>query len=372
MKNNVFITGATGFLGSLIIKEILSSSEDMVHVLVRDKYATLGKSRLVSLLDRLTGEEELGKNSRERIKTWKGDVTHKDLGLNKEALEELIPTLNTIYHSAAATDLNAPLQKAEKINAQGTQNLLDFATACKEKGRLKKVNHLSTAYIAGSKTCIFKEDNLDIGQSFNNTYEESKFEAEKIVNEYRRNGLDVDIFRPGIILGRYTDGRTTNYKMFYQPLHFFSMELFDRIPARGHSKANLINVDIAARAIFLISTRSNKQSTNYHIVSPKSPNLDFILQEASEFFGFRKPDFVKPEDMDLDKEYSFIKRRMIKPYIPYFNYLTEFTMENTLAALKKEKFTFPEFDKANLKKLFEYCVKKGFIKRKRKRNAPIG
>lgn len=365
--NNIFITGGTGFLGSMLVNEILSSSDDNVHVLVRDKFAAFGKNRLITILEDLNEVERLDDAKKNRIHTYAGNITHKNLGLNKDALQDVICTIDTIYHCAAGTDLNSSIQKARTANVEGTKNVLELAELCKQKGKLKKVNHISTAYIVGNKKWIFGENDLDIGQGFNNTYEQTKFEAEKLAREYRIKDIDIDIFRPGIILGRYKNGKTTNFKMFYQPLHFFSRDLFDRIPAREHSKANMINVDIAARAIYLISAFSDKRNTTYHIVSPEVPSLDRVLTAASDFFGFRKPELVNPEEMDMSQEYTFVREKMIAPYVPYFNFLAEFDMKNTKKELTKQKFKFPEFDEENLTRLFEYCDKIGFIKRKKNR-----
>ena len=363
--NNILVTGATGFLGSLIVDEILSSSGDVLHILVRDKQASVGRDRLISTLSDARGGG-LNEAEKNRIHAYKGDITKKGLGLDRRDAADLAGTIDVIYHSAATTDINLPIAKARKINVGGTANVLDFALQCKQKGRLKKVNHISTTYVAGTGKALFKESHLDIKQGFNNTYEQSKFDAEKLVHEYRKNGLDIDIFRPSIILGRYTDGKTTNFKMFYQPLHFFALEIFEKIPAKGHSRANVINVDTAARAMVLISKRSDKPNMTYHIASPESPTFEFILDTACEYFGFKKPEVVRPEALNMVMEYSFAQERMIAPYLPYFSYLTKFDMENTLNCLKEENFTFPVFDKANLVRLFEYCEKIGFIKRKTK------
>lgn len=360
---NIFITGATGFLGSLLIDEILSSSDDVVHTLVRGDSESDARSRLMKILNEALGEAEVKKISG-RIKIYVGDITDKNLGLDRNLMSRLIDDIDVIYHTAASTDLNVPLKKIRHINVDGTRNLLDLAASCVERGRLKKVNHISTCYIVGTKRCVFKESDLDVGQSFNNTYEQSKCEAEKLVQEYRQRGLDIDVFRPSIVLGRYKDGMTTNFKMFYQPLHFFSMGLFERIPAAKDSMANLINVDIAVKAVHLIASSSKTKNMTYQIASPKSPRLEFVLDVASDYFGFDKLELVPLEKFNMDKEYSVTKKKMITPYIPYFNYFTSFDVRNTLNALKGHKFAFPEFDEVSFTKLYEYCVKAGFIKRK--------
>ncbi|MBN1353643.1 MAG: SDR family oxidoreductase [Candidatus Omnitrophica bacterium] len=367
--SNIFITGGTGFLGSSLVEEILSSSDDTVHVLVRGKNIDEARARLLSVLKELSDSNKLDKNLEERIKVYVGDITQENFGLSQKTAKYLIDTSDLIYHSAAITELNLSLEKVRGINVEGTRNVLDFALACKKNGRLKKVSYISTAYVAGTKKCIFKEKNLDIGQDFNNTYEQSKYEAEKLANKYREKGAQIDIFRPSIILGRYKDGKALKLDMLYKPLRSFSLDLFTKIPVIEGSNINLINVDIAAKAIISITNNTKNANRNYHITSPKVSTLDYILDLASEHFGFKRPELVQWEKLDFYKDYSAVERKILEPYSPYFNYQTEFDMHNTLTELKKKEFAFPDFDKENFIRLFEYCDKVGFIKRKEKNAA---
>ncbi|MFH1877557.1 MAG: SDR family oxidoreductase [Candidatus Omnitrophota bacterium] len=241
--NNIFITGGTGFLGTHIISERLRTTEDTVYTLVRGESPEQAEKYQFSQLKKVIEPGILDqKEIRSRVNICVGDIAQPWLGLETRELELLNEKIDYIYNSAAVTDLNLELEKIRKINVNGTRNVLDFAEACCKRGQLKKVNHISTAYVFGNKVCTFRETDLNIGQGFNNTYEQSKFEAEEAVMQYREKGLDIDIFRPSIILGDSKTGKTTNFKMFYQPLHFFSMELFDKIPAFTHSKPNLVNV----------------------------------------------------------------------------------------------------------------------------------
>ena len=153
--------------------------------------------------------------------------------------------------------------------------------------------------------------------------------------------------------------------MLYQPLHIFSLELLDVIPAVENAKAGLINVDTVARAIYLISKLSDKKNVNYHIVSPKPPTFGYILTLASGYFGFKKPRFVSPEKISMHESFTPVTRKIIEPYFPYFNHFTVFDMKNTLNQLKQVNFEFPEFNEDNFIRLFEYCDKVEFIRRKK-------
>ena len=94
------------------------------------------------------------------------------------------------------------------------------------------------------------------------------------------------------------------------------------------------------------------------------PTLQYILDLAGNYFGFKIPEFLSKDAFNLRKEYTPVSRMIIESFIPYFNYRARFNMENTIEALKESDFNFPEFDEGNLIRLFEYCNKCGFIRRK--------
>jgi len=356
--NKIFITGGTGFLGSEMIKEIIFTSTDHIYALVRGKTQELSEKRLLSILSKVSDGVINEEIFRQRIKVFKGDIASDKLGLEESQINEIIKNVDIIYNNAAFTDLNMAIEDIRKINVYGTRNVLDLAMRCKDNGRLQKVNHISTAYIVGKKKCVFKETDLDIDQDFNNTYEQSKFEAELLVNEYRKKDLRCDVFRPSMILGRSSNGFTSNFKMLYQPIHFIALGLFDKIPADKDGLLNLINIDTAAKLIVFISNVKKTDNTNYNIVSPEPVSFIFAVEMASLFFGFDLPEFIDSAKFDIENEYTAVMKKMIGPYLPYFKYQARFDMQNTNFVLERRNFRFPEFDKKNFFNLYEFYKNK--------------
>ena len=352
-------------MGSLLIEEFLRSTDCVIYALVRGKTKSSARTRLFEMLEKVIETRMPHEVLEERVKICLGDVSEPGLGMDDKTLARLKDAdISTIYHSAAITDLMAPITRLRKTNTLGAKNVLDLALDLRQFGVLKKINHISTAYVAGDKCCVFKESDLDVGQDFYNAYEKTKYEAELLVHEYRDKGLDIDVFRPSIILGSYKDGKTTNFKMFYQPLHFFSLMLYDRIPASPDAVPNIINIDTVAKAIYLISRNPARKNRTYHIISPKTVTLKYVFDIAEEYFGYPMPELVPGEELDMNAEYTPVLKRLIKPFIPYFNYFTEFDMKNTLEALDGTGFQFPEFDEENLLRIYDFCYRCGFIKRK--------
>ena len=354
------LTGSTGFLGSFLAKELLDKNY-FLYLLARPKKNKSAFERVIESL-KFVYEDEWTDKLLSRIKVISGDITQDNLGIHsKKEIEELIKEVEIIFHSAALAELRVPLEKIRKINVEGTRNILKFALKCKEKGRLKKVNHISTAYVVGKKITNFSEDMLDLGQEFNNTYEQSKFEAELLINEFREKGLKISIFRPSIIMGDSKTGKTNNFRMFYQPLHFFSLEIYKRFPANLKCAQNLINIDTVAKAVSILG--EIEENSTYHIVSPEDTSVEFFMKLVSEYFGVELPEFIPVEEFDFN-EWTSAQKTLAEPYIPYFNFKTKFLSQKTQQLLEEYDFTYPKIDENNLFNIFEYCCKRNFIKRK--------
>lgn len=359
-KSTVFLTGAAGFLGSYILT-ILLKEEHRVYALVRSRKDKSAHDRVLELIR--FWDKSLLKKATRQLRVVDGDILYPDLGIqSRDILEELRSKTEIIIHSAAVAKLREPLESIRKPNVEGARNVLEFALTCKN---LKKVNHISTAYVVGDKKGMtFTEEMLDIGQGFYNTYEQSKFEAEKLVHEYRAKGLDISIFRPSMVMGDSKEGKTTDFRLIYEPLHFFSRGIYDAFPANPKCFQNLVNVDTVGKALYLLCQRPGNNT--YHLVAPKETNVSLFMKFAGRFFGFKMPRFIPAQRFD----YSIltpVQKALAEPYIPYFNYTTRFSSELTQKALKECKYTLPQVTLTHLRRVLLYCCKRGFIKKGKRR-----
>lgn len=357
---NILLTGATGSVGSYLLK-ILLENKNKVYVLARAKGNKCARDRVLDIL-RFWDEALIDKNLINNLHIIEGDITLPNLGMtSKKDIELLVSDVEVIFHSAAAIDFRMPLEMARKINVIGTRNVLDFALNCKKRGTLKKVNHISTAYIMGTKKNIyFSEDMLELGQDFYTTYEKTKYEAEILVKECLYESLDISVFRPGIVIGDSKEGKINDFRLFYQPLIFFSKEIYEQFPFSLECSHNLINVDTVAKAIFLLGDRSGPKI--YNITSPQNTSILFCLRLASEYFGFKLPRFVPIEEFDF-KKWTPVQKALAELYIPYFNnYDVKFMSQKTQDILKEYNFIYPEINKDNIIRNLAYCYKAGFVK----------
>jgi long-chain acyl-CoA synthetase len=287
------------------------------------------------------------------IRILEGDITNRYLGLDNATQVVLSNEIEEVFHCAASTEFNWPLEKIRKVNTEGTDNVLSLCLQLSAQGKLKKINHISTAYLYGTYKGAFNESDLDKGQKFVTTYEQSKFEAEQLVSAYREKGLWIDIFRPPLIIGESSTGKTFVFSMvFYQILHLWRLEIFDSFPARNVF-INIIPVDILARAVACINAHSNTRNACYHPFPGRGVSLENILDVASQSLGFKKPKSVDFRNFDTS-QLTDMQKMLLKNNISAFN--PDVVFDSTVATklLSNYGFEFPVIDDAMLSKLLLY------------------
>lgn len=369
MKETILLTGGTGFLGAYLLRKLLHHGKhtfEKIIVLSRGHSQKEARYRVQQgLWGHLPLRQKRGLMS--LLEVVRGDISKEKLGLSKHVYHCLSNKVTSIYHSAALCEFNIPLAVIRKINVAGTRTLLEFGLSCQSHGNFRCFHHISTVAVAGASTGVFYEKSLDLGQKFNNTYEQTKFEAEKLVGKYRNKGLPVTIYRPAIITGDSKTGYTNNFKMLYQPLHLFSLELFKEIPADENTRYSLCPVDCVAEAIIRISLKNPPdKNMTYHIVNPNEIRLGYFIEAASKYFGFNKPLLIPREKFDF-KRFTPTQRFLFTSFIAFFNYKLHFDARNTDIIFGRGKINWPKADEVLLKRLFKFCIHSGFIKIKERK-----
>ena len=195
----IMLTGATGFLGAHILRELLKRNMNVV-CLVRSK------ERLVATLKNYFPKEY----QNFQYKTVFGDIEREHFGWDDEKWAKMITKVDMVIHTAANVHHAGLYKDLEKTNVFGTQHVIDF---CKASGSV--LQYTSTASVHGAGTVrqtrdckVFDEFNLDIGQEYTqNVYIHSKYKAEELVLLAREEGLKVNIYRIGNLTWRMSDGK---------------------------------------------------------------------------------------------------------------------------------------------------------------------
>lgn len=361
METN-FITGGTGHLGICLVRRLLGQGSRVILLIRASSLKKLGGFDAIVQLIKGTAFEITDAHIEKHIKIVIGDITQPKLGLESQEYYKLASEVTAIFHLAAQLDFTATLDSLRLVNVEGTKNVLDFALACSDHAEFKGLSHISTFAVAGTAKGTFYETDLDIGQQFNNSYEQSKFEAEELVIAYRKTGLNISVFRPSIIVGDSKTGETRSFETLYKPLHFLSLGLFDQLPSKGWTKFNLVPVDSVAEVIRQIIEVNGIKNLNYHLTNPNEIDCTFLLRTASNRFRFRMPTLIPIDQFDFETSKGF-RNKLLFPYLPYLNredIIWDST--NVRNVLRDTGFSWPTIDEGSLERLFDYCIKVGYIK----------
>src|SRR3954454_2694959 len=240
----VFLTGGTGFLGMEVLARLLERGDRDVVCLVRAADQAAAEERLEGVLATLWDDPS---PYRPHARAVAGDVTRPGLGIEPAVRTALAGGTGAVLHCPASIPFDLPLDEARQINVEGTREVIGFARQAKSCGRLDRFIHVSTAYVAGRVTGTFRERQLDAGQEFRNTYEQTKWEAEHVVND--ASDLDPVIARPSIVMGESTSGWTPAFNVLYFPIRVFSRGMFKEVPARPEALVDVVPVDYVADAL---------------------------------------------------------------------------------------------------------------------------
>ncbi len=199
---NVLLTGANGFLGAHILKNMIDHEDNVIYCLMRKGKASTLEKRLKSMLVYYFSnpyEELFGK----RIQLIEGDITD---AARVESLKEY--DFARVINCAACVKHFSADDTLEQVNYQGVLNLIRL---CEKTGR--ELIQISTVSIAGENVGgkfpqekKLYENELYFGQSLSNKYIDTKFRAEKAVLEAAAQGMKGKVIRVGNLMSRVSDG----------------------------------------------------------------------------------------------------------------------------------------------------------------------
>jgi thioester reductase-like protein len=321
----VLITGVTGFVGMELLARYLERSERRVIAPVRAADDRGASRRVDGVLRELFGAA--AERYRERVEAVPADLMAPDLGLPQERLEQIADRVDHIVHSAASVSFSLPLDQARAINVDGTRRMLQLAELALERGGLERYCHVSTAYVSGTHAGRFGEHELDVGQQFRNTYEQSKFEAEQLVRAQR--GLPTTIMRPSIVVGDRRSGWTAAFNVLYWPLRAFARGLYPAVPAIPSAPVDVVSIDYVADAIYDLSTGSGGVGETYHLTAgAHASSIAELAELASRYFHRPPPRVMAPADFaTFAQKATGVRRSALEEsqvLFPYFAIRTVF------------------------------------------------
>jgi long-chain acyl-CoA synthetase len=249
-----------------------------------------------------------------RARAIAGDVTAPGLGMDPVERAHAAEEAGTVMHCAASISFDLPLDEARQINVEGTREVIGFAREAKSNGRNERLIHVSTAYVAGITRGTFHEGQLDEGQDFRNTYEQTKWEAEHVVND--ASDLDPVIARPSIVMGESGSGWTPAFNVLYWPIRAFSRGLFASVPARPEALVDVVPVDYVADALVQLLEDTSASGVVNLVSGHDACTVDDLVGMTASAFDKERPPVVPPGSTGTGSAHADDQAAV---YFPYFD-----------------------------------------------------
>ncbi|MGN1299484.1 MAG: amino acid adenylation domain-containing protein [Candidatus Scatovivens sp.] len=367
---NILLTGATGFFGIHILESFIKNEKGNVYCIIRNETGLTAKLKLQQKLhyyfdnkyDNLIGK---------RIFAITGDITKPGFGLEQEELLKLSNNIDIVINSAAKVSHFGNYTDFYNINVKSVKYMIDF---CKSFN--KKFYQISTLSVSGnsletssvkqniSEQTLFKENNLYIGQSLENVYVRSKFEAECLVLDAILEGLDAYILRMGNLMPRFRDGVFQENILENAYINrIISFIKIGSIPDyMQNSYLEFTPIDIASNSIIKLISHSNENCRVFHLFNHNHVYLNTVLKYLNKLNNNFE---IVDENTFKNKIKKLInnskEKEILNSLMNDFDkdlHLTYFTdiiikSENTIKYLEKIGFKWPSITERYLNKFID-------------------
>jgi thioester reductase-like protein len=359
---NILLTGATGYLGVYLLRDLFIHSDSHVHVIVRSGSQMEAETRVMEKIRDYFGQDFYN-DHRDRIFVHCGDLTKEDLGLDRSVYQYLSHTIQCIIHSAGDVSHYGNYGKSFTANVTATRNIIEFSLA----GSKKDLNHISTLAVASGrvknkKDILYTEYDHDLGQMIENQYPKTKLEAEKLVVEARKKGVNSNIFRVGNIVFDSVSGRFQ--ENIEQNALYTMMKSYIEIGfvPEMEKDTDFTCVDDVSRAIICLFDKEELKNEAHHIYNPDHVSLADLLTLPGLNLNVTKTSLEKFIDYIFDEKQ--MNRFASDIYHLQLHSVGEFehsdqtvfhiTAEKTNRLLKQMGFEWNTIDIRLVKKMIEY------------------
>jgi fatty acid CoA ligase FadD9 len=199
---NVLLSGCTGFLGTFLLDQLLSTTLCRVHCIVR---AREGVSPIDRIKQSMRYHERIIPNDFDgRVIAHDGDLAKENFGLDQEQFSQLCEQIRIIYHNGAHVNSLYSYNQLKAENVGGTRQIIKLATT----GPLKVIHYVSTISVVRTIPTNLITEDCDVSETQEQLYlrldrmggyAASKMVAEKLLRQVRAKGVPVTIYRPGMI-----------------------------------------------------------------------------------------------------------------------------------------------------------------------------
>ena len=367
----IFLTGATGYLGSFILERLLRLSSAECYCLVRAENPSHGLDRIRESMKRYRIWDD---SFASRIHPVVGDIAKPDLGIAPEEFALLARDTDLIYHCGALVNFIYPYSALRAPNVLGTREVLRLAT----RAKLKPVHYISTVdVLLGThmqRPFYENDDVLHHPNEIPDGYARSKLVAEKMLANAKARGIPVCVYRPGLIMGHTATGATqTNDYLLVGLKGYIELGML----AEPSIMIDFVTVDFVSAAIVHLSLQPESVGKYFHIWNPRPVHMARAYDWINSFGYHLK---VVPGSVLKDKVLKEVDiSNVLYPFLPLFRALRDNPpisshdprimdkinlfeeCRNTLEGLKRSGIECPGLDEQLAHLCLSYLVNIGFL-----------
>ncbi len=336
---HVFLTGATGFLGSFLLQDLLRQTDASIYCLVRADDEPGARRRLERALASYSIPHE---EFATRIIAVPGDLARPFFGWQARRFETFASTIDVIYHSGAWVNLLYPYRALKAVNVSGTQEVLRLAAT----GKVKPVHHVSTVTVLSSVgyevEVIYEDQDLDQLKNLYGGYAQTKWVAEKMVMAAGARGLPVCIYRPHRITGHSRSGASNRDDLASRVMQV-CLQL--GIVPDIDGILEMTPVDYVSQAIVHLSRRQESYGKVFNLANPHT----VMLSEAIDWVrALGYPLEQVPHAEWQARAFDYARRSPHSALYPISHLLSD-RLQEQLVALREEMpaARLPRFDCRN-------------------------
>jgi thioester reductase-like protein len=272
-RERILVTGFPGFRARFIVKEIVRADE-------RAEVLALVHPKAMAEAQKIAATYPS-----DRLALIEGDPAAIDFGLSGSAYCELARSVGIVHHAFQVLELSERPQVAERVNVGGTREIVEFGRAAT---RLSRIVHYSSVFVSGNRSGVVREDELERGQGFRSSVEESLATAEQMLR--RERGLPLTVVRTAQIVGDTENGEAGRLDGPYPLLVFLASAPPGGalpLPPRSDALLHVVPVDYVAEAGVYLGRAKSALGRTVHLVDPEALSARRFLEIAAERFGKR-------------------------------------------------------------------------------------
>ncbi|MEM7435877.1 MAG: SDR family oxidoreductase [Myxococcota bacterium] len=285
----IFVTGATGFIGSYITEWLLRNTDHELALLVRTEDYDAGVESLWRALQLHFRADEFHRHL-ERVCFIRGDLTEAGLGISTEDYDWLVSNAESVLHNAAALNFRSE-RACTNHNLRGTLATIQLARAIQEDHPLRRFTLVSTVAVAGNRpgATVLESEPLDWSRADFNPYTRTKKFCEHMVRELLPEVPRLYL-RPSSVIG---DSRFPDTTQFDMVRAFCALTDLPVLPLSPDTRIDVVNADWVGPSIAELHVREDLPHDTYHLsAGSESRSLGELSEALSAALGKRMPRFA--------------------------------------------------------------------------------